>query len=82
MIGGYETTSVSASCLFVILANHPEVQTKAQEELDSVVGSDRLPLLTDRDALPYVHAVVKELSRWYTVSPLGSTFLLICVPSF
>ena len=37
-----------------------------------MIGPDRLPLLTDRDALPYVHAVVKEVSRWHTVSPLGS----------
>ncbi|KAJ2921246.1 hypothetical protein H1R20_g15845, partial [Candolleomyces eurysporus] len=69
--GGYETTSVSAACFFLVLANHPEVQTKAQEEIDAVIGPDRLPLLTDREVLPYVHAVVKEVSRWHTVSPLG-----------
>lgn len=71
-LGGYETTSVSAACFFLVLANHPEVQAKAQEEIDRVIGIDRLPLLTDREALPYVHAVVKEVSRWHTVSPLGS----------
>ncbi|KAJ2932188.1 hypothetical protein H1R20_g4911, partial [Candolleomyces eurysporus] len=67
----YETTSVSAASFFLALANHPEVQAKAQEEIDTVIGTDRLPLLTDREALPYVHAVVKEVSRWHTVSPLG-----------
>ncbi|KAJ2932202.1 hypothetical protein H1R20_g4910, partial [Candolleomyces eurysporus] len=61
--GGYETTSVSATCFFLVLANHPEVQTKAQEEIDTVIGTDRLPLLTDREALPYVHAIVKEAFR-------------------
>ncbi|RXW19060.1 hypothetical protein EST38_g6788 [Candolleomyces aberdarensis] len=52
--GGYETTSVSAACFFLALANHPEVQMKAQEEIDTVIGPDRLPLLTDREALPAI----------------------------
>ncbi|KAJ2921248.1 hypothetical protein H1R20_g15846, partial [Candolleomyces eurysporus] len=50
--GGYETTSISAACFFLALANHPEVQAKAHEEIDSVIGPDRLPLLTDREVLP------------------------------
>ncbi|KAJ2919349.1 hypothetical protein MD484_g973, partial [Candolleomyces efflorescens] len=69
--GGYETTAVSAACLFLVLANNPAVQTKAQEEIETMIGDDRLPLLTDREKLPYVQAVVKELSRWHTVSPFG-----------
>lgn len=35
-----------------------------------MLGRDRLPLISDREALPYVHAVAKELMRWYTVAPL------------
>lgn len=50
---------------------HPEVQTRAQDQLDAVVGPDRLPQLSDRPSLPYVHAVVKELLRWHNVLPLG-----------
>lgn len=37
---------------------HPEIQKKAQAEIDMVVGSDRLPEFTDREQLPYVNAVV------------------------
>ncbi|KAJ2919426.1 hypothetical protein MD484_g995, partial [Candolleomyces efflorescens] len=70
-LAGAETTTTSGIVLLHVLANHPDVQRKAQAEIDSVIGRDRLPLVTDRAALPYVHAVVKELSRWYTVSPLG-----------
>ena len=33
---------------------YPEVQKKAQEELDRVIGRDRLPELDDRDSLPYI----------------------------
>ena len=53
------------------MALHPEVQRKAQEQLDSVIGTDRLPNLDDVTALPYVEAIVKELFRWHPVTPLG-----------
>ena len=50
---------------------HPEVQRKAQEELDRVVGTDRLPTFADRDNLPYLEALVSEVHRWMPVSPMG-----------
>ena len=56
---------------FMAMAMHPEAQAKAQAELDAVVGLDRLPDHSDRDALPYVNAVVKEALRWQNVVPLG-----------
>ncbi|KAK2598866.1 hypothetical protein N8I77_012248 [Diaporthe amygdali] len=42
----------------------PHVQTRAQEELDSVVGIYRLPLWEDRPNLPYIRGVVEETLRW------------------
>ena len=50
---------------------NPDVQKKAQAELDSVVGSDRFPSHNDRPLLPYVNAIVKEALRWQNVLPLG-----------
>lgn len=50
---------------------YPEVQKKAQEELDRVVGRDRLPGFADRSRLPYIGYVVKESLRWKPVAPLG-----------
>lgn len=50
---------------------HPEVQRTAQEELDRVVGTDRLPSLGDMDRLPYVRAIVSEALRWMPVSRVG-----------
>ena len=50
---------------------YPEVQRKAQTEIDQVVGTSRLPDFSDQDALPYVQAVLKEVLRWHPVSPLG-----------
>ena len=49
----------------------PEAQRKAQEELDSVVGLDRLPEHEDGENLPYINALCKEVLRWHPILPLG-----------
>ena len=53
------------------MALYPEVQKRAQEEIDHVIGTDRLPTLADKDKLPYINAVVKEVLRWNVVAPTG-----------
>ena len=57
---------------FLAMVLFPEVQAKAQAELDAVVGSGRLPSFDDRDSLPYINAVWKEVLRWHSVLPLGT----------
>ena len=49
----------------------PEVQLEAQEEIDRIVGTKRLPNFEDRPNLPYVDAIVKEVLRWHPVAPIG-----------
>ena len=61
------------------MALYPEVQRKAQAEIDAVVGPDRLPDFHDRPSLPYINAVIKESSRWNLVAPLGIPFVVIIV---
>ena len=56
------------------MALYPDVQRKAQAEIDAVVGPNRLPDFEDRLLLPYINAVVKELMRWHLVVPLGEVF--------
>ena len=56
---------------------YPEVLKKAQAEIDSVIGSHRLPDFHDRPSLPYINAIVKESSRWNIVAPLGRPFIYI-----
>jgi cytochrome P450 len=51
---------------------YPEVQRKAQAEIDAVVGRDRLPDFRDRPLLPYVSAILEEALRWHPVLPLGT----------
>ncbi len=45
------------------MLTHPDVQRKAQQEVDSVIGSDRLPDFSDQQNLPYLAAVLKEILR-------------------
>jgi cytochrome P450 len=57
----------------------PEVQARAQQELDEVIGHDRLPSLNDRDKLPYLNALVLEVIRWHTVAPIGKYALCVTI---
>ena len=50
---------------------YPNVQKKAREEIDRVIGTDRLPTFEDRENLPYIEAVLKEIQRWSPAVPLG-----------
>jgi cytochrome P450 len=58
--------------LFLALTLYPDVQKRAQAELDSVLGRDRLPTFDDKLRLPYIDAMFKELMRWRMVVPLGA----------
>ena len=49
----------------------PQIQAKVHEEMDRVIGPDRLPTHQDREDLPYLNAVLKELYRWLVVVPMG-----------
>jgi len=53
------------------MALHPGVAKRARTEIDEVIGTDRLPTFEDRESLPYINALVKEVFRWYTVVPAG-----------
>ncbi|KAI0739568.1 cytochrome P450 [Daedaleopsis nitida] len=64
-------TNAALGSLFLAMTLYPDVQKKAQAELDAVVGSGRLPEFDDMDSLPYIRALVKELWRWHVVTPIG-----------
>ncbi|KAJ8481542.1 hypothetical protein ONZ51_g5921 [Trametes cubensis] len=69
--GGADTTLSAVQTFFLAMASYPDVQKKAQAELDAVIGHDRLPTFADQDSLPYVSALAKECLRWRAVAPLG-----------
>ena len=53
------------------MALHPDKLKLAHEELDRVVGVDRLPTISDRARLPYVNAIIRETMRWHPALPLS-----------
>ena len=68
---GFETTSTTLMWWILAMVAFPEVQFRAQAELDAVVGRARLPTFADAPHLPYVRAITREVIRWRPASPLG-----------
>lgn len=66
-------TSSAIRSFFLAMMCFPEAQKKAQEEIDRVIGSDRLPTIADRERLPYVRALCWEVLRWRPIAPLGQS---------
>lgn len=71
LITGYDTSCNTLSFAFLYLLLHPEVQRKAQKEMDTVIGRGRLPSLDDRARLPYIECVILESIRLFA----GRAFL-------
>ena len=57
---------------FLAMLLHPGAKTKAQKELDNLTGGERLPTFADRDKLPYLNGLLKEVLRMYSIAPLGT----------
>ena len=49
--------------IFLAMALYPDVQRKAQEEIDQVTSCERLPDFDDRPSLPYLDCILKEVFR-------------------
>jgi cytochrome P450 len=62
--GGADTSGSAIATLILVFARYPEIQKKAQVEIDSVCGPDRSPLWSDFEQLPYINLLIKEGLRW------------------
>jgi len=69
-VAGTDTSAAYLNNLILLIALHPEVQLKAQEELDRVLGKERLAVLGDREHLQYIDCIIMEVHRMYPVAPL------------
>jgi hypothetical protein len=69
--GGTETSGTTLTWWVLAMIIHPEIQRRAQDELDAVVGRSRAPTFADAPNLPYIQALVKESLRWRPPVPLG-----------
>ena len=63
MEAGSDTTASQALDFMMALLAFPDVLKKAQEEVDRVCGTSRLPTLDDRDQMPYIEACVNEVCQ-------------------
>jgi len=70
---GSDTTASTLCTAFLALVTNQHVLKAAQEELDRMVGSERLPTFADESNLPYLRALCKETLRWRPVAVLGGT---------
>ncbi|KAK7052033.1 putative cytochrome P450 [Favolaschia claudopus] len=70
MEGGSDTTSSYLQSLILALVAYPDAQRKAQEEIDHVVGSLRMPTLEDLEEMPYIRAMISENHRFRPVAPM------------
>lgn len=68
--GGAGSTASYLQSLLMVLTAYPNVQKKAQEEVDRVVGQSRMPKLEDLEHMPYLRAITLELHRFRPVAPL------------
>lgn len=56
----------------------PDIQSRAQHELDQVLGKGDLPTFSDEPGLPYISALVKETLRHNPITPLGTITFSFC----
>lgn len=69
--GGSDTTSSTLYGFVLAMMVFPDVQRKAQEELERIVGPNRLPEVDDYPNLPYIRCCVKESLRWMPTVVMG-----------
>lgn len=69
---GSDTTSSTLYAFVQAMLLYPDVQRKAQEEVDRVIGLNRLPVMEDLDDLPYIRGCMKESLRWMPTTILGA----------
>ncbi|KAK3578379.1 hypothetical protein CHS0354_025473 [Potamilus streckersoni] len=68
---GSETTATSIRWALLNFLHFPEIQKKCFEDIDQVVGRERLPNLKDKEQLPYLEATILEIMRVYPLAPLA-----------
>ncbi|KAN0092646.1 Cytochrome P450 [Tylopilus felleus] len=69
--GAIETSSSALSSFMMAMLMFPDVQKKAQAEIDRMTGGSRMPDFNDRPSMVYLEATYRELLRWSQVTPLG-----------
>ncbi|GMH29637.1 hypothetical protein Nepgr_031480 [Nepenthes gracilis] len=72
ILGGTDTTTVTLTWALSLLLNNRHVLKKALDELDTVVGKERLVDASDMKNFVYLQAIIKEAMRLYPAAPLSA----------
>lgn len=59
--------------MLVFMLRNPDVMRRVQEEIDSVIGRDRLPTIEDMPNLVYTETTILETLRMSSIVPLATT---------
>nr|XP_043615055.1 cytochrome P450 81Q32-like [Erigeron canadensis] len=66
---GIETSASTMEWALALMLNNPHVLKKAQNEIDNIVGTDRLVEESDLSKLPYLGCIMNETMRLYPTVP-------------
>uniref|UniRef100_A0A8C5WNI7 Cytochrome P450 family 2 subfamily W member 1 n=1 Tax=Laticauda laticaudata TaxID=8630 RepID=A0A8C5WNI7_LATLA len=69
VMAGTETTATTLQWAILLMMKHPEIQRKVQQEIQQVLGSERLPVYEDRKQMPFTNAMIHEVQRFASVVP-------------
>ncbi|XP_054843681.1 cytochrome P450 2D14-like isoform X2 [Eublepharis macularius] len=72
---GTETTATTLLWGLLNMVLHPEVQNRVHEEIEEVLGRDKLPMMEDQPNLPYTNAVVHEMQRYADIAPITLPYI-------
>lgn len=70
LLGGSDTTLTTVEWVFLYMAKHLDVQDRVYSEISQVLGKEKPPSWNDKENLPYLDAVILEVSRIRTIAPL------------
>jgi len=69
---GTDTTTTTLRWGLIRMMMHPDIQRKVQQEIDDVVGRERLPTMEDKLRMPYTDATILEISRMASLAPVNA----------
>ncbi|KAI5890488.1 cytochrome P450 [Schizophyllum commune H4-8] len=69
--GAMDTTVATLLNFTLHMLENPEIQRRAQDELDNVLDPGRLPDFDDEEKLPYITAIIRETMRIHPVAPMA-----------